>query len=413
MKRKRMRMLALAAMLCILLLPKAAAQSSGEIQKELNALKEQAQELEDQSAALKADLEAKASETQTVIGQKSAIDQQIHMTEAEIQNANDQLQHYSLLIAAKQSELEASQEELAQMNETYKLRLRTMEESGTISYWSVLFQASSFSDLLDRINMIREIARADQQMLAALDEKSQEIEAERGALQADLDAQEETVAALEALEQTLQDQRAEADQLLLRLAEEEANLTEEYLASVAAQDALSEQVIAAQQAYEAALSAEEAERLAQANANNVAGGSASTSVTPSSSGFICPVPSGAVVTDAYGWRIHPIKKTESFHTGVDLAISEGNPVYATAAGTVVTASHDDTYGYHVALSHGNGYGSFYGHMTNYIVAVGDFVTQGQVIGYVGSTGLSTGPHLHFEISVNGSTVNPMEYISLS
>ena len=94
--------------------------------------------------------------------------------------------------------------------------------------------------------------------------------------------------------------------------------------------------------------------------------------------------------------------------------NQGTPIYATAAGTVAAASYTDAYGYYVSLSHGNGYGSFYGHMTSYIVAAGDYVSQGQVIGYVGSTGIySTGPHLHFEISVNGSTVNPMEYITLS
>ena len=148
----------------------------------------------------------------------------------------------------------------------------------------------------------------------------------------------------------------------------------------------------------------------------MAGGSpsAGTAVTPSASGFLSPLPAGAFVTDAYGWRIHPIKKTESFHTGVDLAANQGTAIYATAAGVVVAASYSDAYGYYVSLSHGNGYGSFYGHMTNYIVAPGDSVSQGQIIGYVGSTGVySTGPHLHFEISVNGSTVNPMEYITLS
>lgn len=403
-------------LLCALLAVPAAAKSSAEIRAELDDLKAQAQELQDQNAALEENLQANAAETQSTVRQKSAIDQQIHMTEAELENANQQLQQYSLLIAETQSELEDAETELAQMNETCKTRLRAMEEAGAVSYWSILFQASSFSDLLDRIDMIREIARADREVLAQLEEQSQAVQAARDALLQDLAAQQAAKDKLARLEEALREQREEADRLLLLLAEEEANLTEAYLAGLDAQQAVSEEIRAAQLEYEAALTAEEAARLAQANANNVAGSGASStaSVTPGTSGFISPLPAGAFVTDAYGWRIHPTKKVESFHTGVDLAANQGTPIYATAAGTVAAASYTDAYGYYVSLSHGNGYGSFYGHMTSYIVAAGDYVSQGQVIGYVGSTGIySTGPHLHFEISVNGSTVNPMEYITLS
>lgn len=403
-------------LLCVLLVVPAAARSSAEIRTELDDLKTQAQALQDQNAALEEQLAANAAETQSTVRQKSAIDQRIHMTEAELENANQQLRQYSLLIAQKQSELEDARAEQARMNETYQVRLRAMEEAGAVSYWSILFQASSFSDLLDRIDMIQEIARADRDMLDQLEEQARMVQAERESLRQALEEQQTAKDELDRLEETLRDQRAEADRLLLQLAEDEANLTDAYLAGLDAQEAMSEEIRAAQQAYEAALSAEDAARLAQANANNAAGSSPSvgTAVTPSTSGFLSPLPAGAFVTDAYGWRIHPIKKTESFHTGVDLAANQGTAIYATAAGVVVAASYSDAYGYYVSLSHGNGYGSFYGHMTNYIVAPGDSVSQGQIIGYVGSTGVySTGPHLHFEISVNGSTVNPMEYITLS
>ncbi len=403
-------------LLCVLLVVPAAARSSAEIRTELDDLKAQAQALQDQNAALEEQLAANAAETQSTVRQKSAIDQRIHMTQAELENANQQLRQYSLLIAQKQSELEDALAEQARMNETYQVRLRAMEESGTVSYWSILFQASSFSDLLDRIDMIQEIARADRDMLDQLEEQARMVQAERESLRQALEEQQAAKDELDRLEETLRDQRAEADRLLLQLAEDEANLTDAYLAGLDAQEAMSEEIRAAQQAYEAALSAEDAARLAQANAYNLAGGSpsAGTDVTPSVSGFLSPLPAGAFVTDAYGWRIHPIKKTESFHTGVDLAANQGTAICATAAGVVVAASYSDAYGYYVSLSHGSGYGSFYGHMTNYIVAPGDSVSQGQIIGYVGSTGVySTGPHLHFEISVNGSTVNPMEYITLS
>ena len=408
-------------MLCVLmvgglltsaLMTMASAASSSEIQKTLNDLKNQAQEIADQGAALQQEIDANQSDTQTTIEKKSDIDKQITITEAEIQNTNAQIQQYSLLIAEKQSELEDALARQAEMNETYKARIRAMEENGTISYWSVLFKATSFSDLLSRIDSIHEVAEADQRMLDELDAIAQEIEADRQSLEDEMAAQEEAKAALAEQEATLQAQRSEADAYLIELAAAYDNLTDEYLANEAQEEALRKEIMEAQAAYEAALSAEEAERLAQQNQNNVAGSGSTSNVTPSTSGFISPLPGGAYVTCAYGWRIHPIWGDERFHYGVDLAASQGTPIYAIAAGTVTTATYGDANGYYVSISHGNGYGSVYCHMTNYIVSVGDSVSQGQVIGYVGSTGWSTGPHLHFEIHVNGSTVNPMDYISL-
>ena len=408
-------------MLCVLmvgglltsaLMTMASAASSSEIQKTLNDLKNQAQEIADQGAALQQEIDANQSDTQTTIEKKSDIDKQITITEAEIQNTNAQIQQYSLLIAEKQSELEDALARQAEMNETYKARIRAMEENGTISYWSVLFKATSFSDLLSRIDSIHEVAEADQRMLDELDAIAQEIEADRQSLEDEMAAQEEAKAALAEQEATLQAQRSEADAYLIELAAAYDNLTDEYLANEAQEEALRKEIMEAQAAYEAALSAEEAERLAQQNQNNVAGSGSTSNVTPSTSGFISPLPGGAYVTCAYGWRIHPIWGDERFHSGVDLGASQGTPIYAIAAGTVTTATYGDANGYYVSISHGNGYGSVYCHMTNYIVSVGDSVSQGQVIGYVGSTGWSTGPHLHFEIHVNGSTVNPMDYISL-
>ena len=395
------------------LLTMVSAASSSEIKKELDALKSQADELTAQGDALEADLAANESETQSTIDQKVAIDLRITQTESEIQNVNAQIQQYSLLIAAKQSELEQAQAELAAMNEKYKARLRAMEENGKVSYWSILFKASSFSDLLSRIDSIHEIAEADNRMLQEMQALSDKIEAERQELEAELKEQEAVKNELAVMEETLQQQRAEADVLLLELADAYNNLTDEYLAYEERESELQAEILAAQEAYNAALSAEEAARLAEANKNNVAGstsGSSSTSTSGSgaSSGFVAPL-NYMTVTCAYGWRIHPIWGDKRFHTGVDLAGNQGDPIYAIASGTVTTASYSDAYGYNVSISHGNGYGSMYAHMTNYIVSAGDYVSQGQVIGYVGSTGWSTGPHLHFEIYVNGSTVNPMSY----
>lgn len=390
------------------------AASSSEIKKELDALQAQANEIAAEGDALEADLAANKSETQTTIEEKVAIDLRITQTEAEIENANAQIQQYNLLIAAKQSELEDALEEQAALNEKYKARLRAMEETGKISYWSILFKANSFSDLLSRIDSIHEVAEADSRMLEEIQAMAEEIEADRQELETELEALEQTKAELAEMEVTLQEQRAQADKLLLQLAEEYNNLSDEYLDYEAREEEMRQQILAAQEQYYAALSAEEAARLAEANKNNVAGGGGSSSSGAgssgsTSSGFGNPL-NYITVTCAYGWRIHPIWGDERFHTGVDLAGNQGDPIYAIASGTVTSAGYGDAYGYNVSISHGNGYGSMYAHMTSYTVSVGQYVTQGQVIGYVGSTGWSTGPHLHFEIYLNGATVNPMDYI---
>ena len=387
----------------------ASAKSSKELKKELEALKNEAQEIINEGLALQKELDANASEKQTVIEQKSAIDRQIYYTELEIQNAKAQIQNYSLLIAEKQSELEATMEKQAQMTATYKARLRAMEETGSVSYWSILFKANSFSDLLSRINSIREVAEADQRMLRDIKAMADVVAEDRLALEEELTAQQEAITLLAEKEAQLELQRKEADALLIELKVQSDNLTEEYLANEEAEAEARAAVMEAQKAYEKALSAEEAARLAAQNKNNAAGGGSGSSGKGNASGFRSPL-NYLNVTCAYGWRIHPIWGDRRFHSGVDLAGNQGDPIYAIAAGTVTSAYYNEANGYMVALSHGGGYGSLYAHMTGLIVSAGQYVTEGQVIGYVGSTGWSTGPHLHFEIHYNGSTVNPMQYV---
>lgn len=393
------------------LLTMASAKSSSELKKELSALQSEANKIAQAADALEKEMKANQDRKMTAIEQKSMIDKRIQITESEINNANAQIQQYSLLIAEKQSELEAARAEQQDLNERYMIRLRAMEEAGSISYWSVLFKANSFSDLLSRLDSIHEVAEADSRMLEEIQAKADEIVRNQAELEEELTAQQEAKTVLEELEQELLTQREEADKLMLELEEAYKSLSAEFLANEDEEAALRAQIMEAQSAYEKALSAEEAARLAAANKNNAAGSSAGK---PGASGFISPLPKGTTyVSCAYGWRNHPIWGDRRFHYGVDLAASQGTPIYAIAAGTVTVASYGDANGYYVSLSHGNGYGSIYCHMTHYTVSVGQSVSQGEIIGYVGSTGWSTGPHLHFEIHLNGSSVNPMSYISLS
>ena len=126
-------------------------------------------------------------------------------------------------------------------------------------------------------------------------------------------------------------------------------------------------------------------------------------------GFQWPC-SARAITCPFGPRYHPITPVYSNHSGMDIGAGYGAPIYACASGTVSSATYGEAYGYHVVINHGNGFSTLYGHMTRYTVKAGQYVTRGEIIGYVGSTGWSTAPHLHLTMYYNGALVNPLNYL---
>lgn len=393
------------------------AASSSEIKSKLADLRAKQAEIQKQSDELEKSIAENKDQTKTLVSQKAEIDQEMEMSRQKIENLNEQIQQLNLLIAEKQTELEASVAKEEALQKQYKARLRSMEETGSVSYWSILFRASSFSDLLDRVDMIREIAESDQLMLKQLSAATQAVETERADLeQQKLDLQQtEDDLAVEQAE--LETKRAKADTLITQMQAEYASLSDEFLAAEADEAAVREQIKKAETDYFNALAKEQAAAAAAAAAaNKPSSGSNSSSSSSSggasSGGFAFPLAYSTGVTCAYGPRVHPINGNKSFHYGVDLAAGMNTEIYATKSGTVTGATYGEANGYYVTINHGDGYSSIYAHMTNYVVSVGDSVKQGQLIGYVGTTGWSTGPHLHFEILYSGSNVNPMNYISL-
>ena len=393
------------------------AASSSEIKSKLADLRAKQAEIQKQSDELEKSIAENKDQTKTLVGQKAEIDQEMEMSRQKIENLNEQIQQLNLLIAEKQTELEASVAKEEALQKQYKARLRSMEETGSVSYWSILFRASSFSDLLDRVDMIREIAESDQLMLKQLSAATQAVETERADLeQQKLDLQQtEDDLAVEQAE--LETKRAKADTLITQMQAEYASLSDEFLAAEADEAAVREQIKKTETDYFNALAKEQAAAAAAAAAaNKPSSGSNSSSSSSSggasSGGFAFPLAYSTGVTCAYGPRVHPINGNKSFHYGVDLAAGMNTEIYATKSGTVTGATYGEANGYYVTINHGDGYSSIYAHMTNYVVSVGDSVKQGQLIGYVGTTGWSTGPHLHFEILYSGSNVNPMNYISL-
>lgn len=385
------------------------AASSSELRRQIKELKEKKGELDDEIKAVRGDYKKNENEIADLVARKDAIDQEITLLHAEVDNINEQLTVYALMIADKQDELDEASARLADLNEKSKERIRAMEEEGKLSYWSVIFKASSFQDLLDRIAMVEEINASDRRRLAEIREASEKVAAAREELTSEKAELEAARAELSDAELALDEKRAEADALLTELiakGQEFEMLLEE---GEDAQSALMKEIAQAEKELKKAEYEEWLATYVPPTTRPPKGDTKPSVDPPSSSGWVKPLASYRL-TSPFGMRKHPILGYERMHEGVDMAAPAGTPIYAAKSGKVTTAKFSRSGGNYVTINHGDGFSSVYMHMTRYIVSKGQYVTAGQVIGYVGNTGLSKGNHLHFGIAYNGSYVNPMKYI---
>ncbi len=386
------------------------AASSSEIRKQLNKLKEDKKEIAAQIKEVKGLYNANENEIEDLVSQKNAIDQEITLLHQQVDNINQQIAAYSILIADKQDELDEAEDRLEALNEKSKERIRAMEEEGKLSYWSIIFKANDFADLLDRLDMIQEINAADQRRLKEIAQAARQVESAKTELASEKDELEVARTELDDAQLVLEEKRAEADEILTELiakGEEYEVMLDE---SEALQSELMKEIAQAEKDLKAA---EYKEWLATyVPPTTLPSGTDTTpsSQAPSSSGWIKPLKS-YTITSPFGMRVHPVLGYERMHEGVDMAAPKGTPIYAAKSGKVTVASYQKGgAGYYVNINHGDGFSSIYMHMTHFIVSKGQYVKTGQVIGYVGSTGISTGNHLHFGIAYKGEYVNPMKYI---
>ena len=385
-----------------------AEKSSAQIQQEINEMKEQLKNNRSEVAKLEAQVNANMDKMEDIVANKNTIDQQIFLYHEQVENLNKQITAYSSLIADKQAELDEATARWQALSDKYKERIRAMEEDGKLSYWSVLFKANSFSDFLDRLSMIDEIAAADQRRLEELNNAAKEVESAKTGLEAEKLSLESGKKELEDASKKLEESRVEADKLLKQLiatGEEYQRLLDE---AEKKESETASQVDKLEYAYDAAKEREYQQWLA--SQPPVQSGSAANTVNGLT--WLLPV-NYTRFSSPFGYRIHPVYGDWRFHYGVDLSAPSGTPIYASRGGKVTYATYDSSSGYYVSINHLDGFTTKYLHMTHYIVSPGQYVAAGQVIGYVGSTGTSTGPHLHFSVYYNGSAVNPANYINIS
>lgn len=384
-----------------------AAKTSTEIQQEIDKMKEQLKNNKAEISKLEGQLSDNMDKMEDIVANKNLIDQQIFLLHDQVQNLNKQISAYSNLIAEKQAELDAANARWKNLSEQYKERIRAMEEDGKLSYWQVLFKANSFSDFLDRLSMIEEIAAADQRRIKELNEAAKVVEEAKIDLENEKISLEVSRKALEDTSVELEKSRTEADELLKQLiatGEEYQKLLD---AAEKKESETAGKIDDLEAAYDAAKEKEYQDWLASQKPQQNTG----SSNTVNGVTWLLPI-NYTHFSSPFGYRIHPIYGDWRMHYGVDLSAPQGTPIYATRGGRVVYATYDSSSGYYVSINHLDGFVSKYLHMTHFIVSPGEYVAPGQVIGYCGSTGASTGPHLHFSLYYNGVAVNPAEYINI-
>ena len=378
---------ALVALMVLPVLPDAVVlPASAVTQAEINQMKEDAAALKKQRAELQKQLKAIQADKSKALDQKALLEQQINATQAEINNIAAQITQYDQLIAQKETELAATEEKERAQYELFCKRVREMEEQGEVSYWSILFSSDDFSDLLDNAMMVEEIMDYDNQVMNELIAIREQIEADKTALETARQEQKDAKAEQEAAKAELKSQQAQVDALIAEISGQES------------------QVKAAEAKLQAAANAADAEiRAAEKElASQIAN-------VPSESGFLWPLPGRYNLSSLYGSRKHPVTGKANNHTGIDVPAPSGTPIQACKSGVVTTSTYNNSYGNYVVVSHSDGTSTLYAHMSRRNASKGQTVSQGQVIGYVGTTGSSTGNHLHLEIRVNGSRRDPINY----
>lgn len=388
MDKKRIVSLVLAAALCVGSLSPMRVQAAETIE----SAKKKAEQLEREKAQAEKE--------------QSSLNTQLNTIIKDLQKAQADVEAKELEIAETEDELTEARIKENEQYEAMKIRIKYMYENGNTDMISVLLSAESMADFLNKAEYVEQVSVYDREMLVEFQTIVKEIEEKEAKLK-------EEKAELVQLQKDLSAKRGNVETLLASKNQEISSLETQIGENAKVLNALIE---AAKEAERRRKEAEEAAKEAEANKNNHNSSSSSSGSSKpgnsvvSGNGTLCNPCPGARITSEFGPRKAPTAGASSFHRGRDYAAPAGTPIYAAGAGRVVTSSYNSVSGKYIVIDHGNGLATRYQHCSRVFVSVGDTVSKGQNIAAVGSTGVSTGPHLHFEVRVNGTQVDPRKYL---
>ena len=359
-------------------------------EEEKKALENSLKELENK----KAQLEKEKNNLSNYVKQ---LDSQLSEIELQIAELSIQILDKEAEITEKEKELQIAIETETAQYEAMKRRIQFMYEQGETNYLSLIFSADNFSDMLNKADYIEQLSAYDRQKLDEYVAITNYVRL----CKSELELQKEI---LDQQKQGVQLRQNEVESLIANKKTE----IEKYQSNIATQQAAIEEYEEDLRFQNELISQLEAEVLAAKKEILLENG---ISVSYSGEKMTWPCPAYTRISSEYGWRIHPTLGVNKYHNGVDMAAPTGSDILAAFSGEVVAATYNSTMGNYVLMNHGNGYYTIYMHASKLCVTPGQVIVEGEKIAEVGSTGRSTGPHLHFGVRKNGEYVNPMSYLN--
>ena len=361
-------------------------------QEELETIEAQREVLETRRDNIEKKVSELSASHASALEQKAALDERNQITLKQIKLLMDQIDLCDTILKQKEKEVEAAKQKETEQLEKFRARVRSMEENENYSILDLLLTSSSIGEFISAMEDMQVIVESDKKLADDYMSAREEAERVRNEYLSVKNEYKEHLDVLNAEQGKLERQIAEADALIISLEEDSESAIAEYEISIASEDKMAKYLdeMSLQYAHEQ---------------------DAALRGVYSDSQFIWPVPSCTLLTSPYGYRIHPILDYERLHAGLDIGAKFGEEIIAADGGTVLIAEYSDSYGNFVLIDHGDRYSTAYGHMSEIAVEAGQEVKQGELIGYIGSTGWSTGPHLHFEIRLDGERIDPEEFFS--
>lgn len=361
-------------------------------QEELETIEAQREVLETRRDNIEKKVSELSASHASALEQKAALDERNQITLKQIKLLMDQIDLCDTILKQKEKEVEAAKQKETEQLEKFRARIRSMEENENYSILDLLLTSSSIGEFISAMEDMQVIVESDKKLADDYIAAREEAERVRNEYLSVKNEYKEHLDVLNAEQGRLERQIAEADALIISLEEDTESAIAEYEISIASEDKMAKYLdeMSLQYAHE-----QDAELRG----------------VYSDSQFIWPVPSCTLLTSPYGYRTHPILDYERLHAGLDIGAKFGEEIIAADGGTVLIAEYSDSYGNFVLIDHGDRYSTAYGHMSEIAVEAGQEVKQGELIGYIGSTGWSTGPHLHFEIRLDGERIDPEEFFS--